>query len=149
MVLVLSASTHQGRHWRTRPPLQITPKAGHCLGGEEGAGDKWSPPGADGGFHPDCLSGGGKGLHFVSQTGVGWQQTGPQHPEEPQQPEPQQPPQQPPQPEPQPEPEPQQEDPQQPFPQPEPPQPQQDPQQDPQQPQQAGWQQHTSQQSCS
>lgn len=95
-------------------------------------------------------------LHFVSQTGVGWQHTGPQQPEEPQQLDPQQLPQQPPPPQPEPPPQPdppppqqpdppQQLDPQQPPPQPEPPQ----PQQLPQQPQQPGWQQHISQQSCS
>lgn len=93
---------------------------------------------------------------MVSHTGVGWQHTGPQQPDEPQQLEPQQPEPQPPQP---PQPEPQHEDPQQPPPpqppppQPPPPQPQQALQQEPQQPQQdpqqAGWQQHSSQQSCS
>lgn len=104
-----------------------------------------------------CLSGGRKGLHLVSQTGVGWQHTGPQQPEGPQQLDPQQLPQQlpqppqPPQPPPPPQPDPQQEDPQQLPPQPPQPepQPQQEPQQEPQQPQQDGWQQHTSQQSCS
>lgn len=154
MALILRALKHQGGRWRTSPRLQITRRQDAVLGARNVLETRSLSTCGRWRLCLGHLRGPGGGLHLVSQTGVGWQQTGPQHPDEPQQLDPQQPLPQPPQPEPQPEP--QQPLPQQPLPQPpqpEPPQPQQEPQQDaqqgPQQPQQAGWQQHTSQQSWS